>query len=94
MFCVLITKILISSKTQKKFCKVISFKKEQIVVVDLIFNYKFPSVLLKLLWGNVIFPAPIQDKCLKFLVKIHPTNDHLFYNHFVRLSVGIPRLLM
>ena len=36
----------------------------------------------------MIFSAPIQVRCLEFLVKIPLTNDHLFYNYFVCLSVG------
>ncbi len=35
----------------------------------------------------MILPAPIRDKCVKFLVKIHLTNAHLFYNFFDRLAV-------
>ncbi len=38
---------------------------------------------------NVIISALIQDKCLKFMVKISLINEHLFYsNDFVRLCVG------
>ena len=37
--------------------------------------------------GNVILSVPIQDKCLKFKVKIPPNNEHLFYI-FSRLSDG------
>ena len=33
------------------------------------------------------FSAPNQDKCLKDLVKIPLTNEHLFYYYFVPLPV-------
>ena len=36
----------------------------------------------------MIFSAPNQDKCLKFLVNIPQTSEYLFYNHFVCLCVG------
>ncbi len=47
------------------------------------------TVRLKCILRNVIFSAPIQDKYLKFLVKIPLTNDHLFSNNFVCLSISL-----
>ncbi len=44
------------------------------------------SVCLKRYCGNVIFSAPIQDKCIKVFVKIPLTNEQLLYNYFVHLS--------
>ncbi len=38
--------------------------------------------------GIVIFSAPIQDRYLKFLVKILLSNENLFYNYFVHLLFG------
>ena len=38
--------------------------------------------------SNMTFSAPNQDKCLKLFVKIPTTNEHLFYNYFVLMSVS------
>ena len=38
------------------------------------------------LWGNMIFSAVIEDRQLKFSVKIHMTYAHLAFTWFVRLS--------
>ena len=47
-----------------------------------------PYVRKKSFWGNLIFSAPIQDRYLKFLVKIPMTYAHLSVIWGVRL---IPR---
>ena len=36
----------------------------------------------------MVFSAPIQDKSLKFMVKISLTNEYLFYNQFFHLPVS------
>ena len=38
------------------------------------------------LWGNIIFSVVIEDRQLKFSVKIHMTYAHLAFTWFVRLS--------
>ena len=53
------------------------------LVAKLPYNSKSLSVrLLEKSGGNVIFSAPIQDKQLKFLVKIPMTYAHLIYTLF------------
>ncbi len=52
-------------------------------------NYSIiTNILSKRFEKNVIFLAPIQDKCLNCFVKIRLTDYYLFYNNCVRLSVG------
>ncbi len=58
--------------------------------VILLYNSKCSSVhtsetFLGETWYSL---APIQIKCLNFLVKIPLTKEHLFYKYFVRLYVG------
>ncbi len=49
--------------------------------------------LLVLLFVSSVHPSvrlgdtSIQDKCFQFFVKIHLTNELLFYNYFVRQSI-------
>ncbi len=39
--------------------------------------------------GEIVFTlALIHDKCLKFVLKIPLTNEHLFYKYFVCSSVS------
>ena len=47
-----------------------------------------PSVRQKWFWGNMIISAPVQNTCLIFLMKICPTIEHLFYNHFAHSYNG------
>ncbi len=57
------------------------------MVAKLPYNYKYPSVRPSICPSeneNMIFIAPIPN----FLLKIPLTNEHLFYNYFVRLYVG------
>ncbi len=46
-----------------------------------------PAVCLFIrFWENMIFPAPIQHRCLNFLVNIPLTNEPLFYNNLFTIT--------
>ncbi len=58
-------------------------------VAKLLYISKCPAVRLTDFWGDMIFSAPIQDKCLIICVNILQTNKikHLFHNYFVFISI-------
>ncbi len=57
------------------------------LIVKLLYNSTCTSICPSYR-GIMIFSVSIQDKCLKFSAKIPLTNQYLFYNNFVRLSVA------
>ena len=70
----------------------------KLLVAELIYNSKCPSVLtsvclfvslVETVWRKREFlSTAFQDRRLNSFVKIPLINEHLFWNYFVRLSVG------